>query len=202
MHDIPHSVLHIDKGFFFTLRSLALRPGKMLEEYVDGKRVDHFRPFAFVIIMTTVCAVLINLMRTRMDTALVPGFFSKYPSALIFILIPVISLVTWLCFHDRRFNYWEHVLFNTYLGAFLNVFLLMLTLIRFISFELGWSVSVMATAMVIMFCFMTYYGFVFGAMMHGPGRFAGNLLRISIMDGSIATIYFFSFVYTGIIAFS
>jgi hypothetical protein len=198
VHDVPHSILHVDKGFFHTLKMLAIQPGVMLKEYVDGKRVAHFKPFAFVLIMTTVCTILINLMQRGETVGEGVSFFSKYPSLLIFLLIPVISMVTWLCFYNRRFNYWEHILFNTYLGAFLNIFLLLQALVRFLSLRFNWQISMMIPAMILMFCFMTYYGYVFGALMHAPGKMRSNMIRISIMDGTIATIYFFSFVLTKI----
>jgi hypothetical protein len=203
LHDIPHSVLHIDKGFFYTLKRLSTRPGDMLNEYLAGRRVNHFRPIAFVIIMSTICTVISSILRQfflNVDPANLP-FFAKYPSFLIFILIPVISLITWACFSRRKYNYWEHLLINTYLGAYLNVFLLLVTIIRVVVHMMNIDISMFLTTMVIMFLFMTYYSMTYGALMHEKGKWALNALLLSIMDGLIATLYFTSFAITGLSRF-
>jgi hypothetical protein len=203
LHDIPHSVLHIDKGFFYTLKRLSTAPGVMLEEYIAGKRVNHFRPIAFVIIMSTICTIISSMLRQyflKAEPESMP-FFAKYPSLLIFILIPVISLITWACFSRRKYNYWEHLLINTYLGAYLNVFLLLVTIIRVIVHLLNIDISMFLTTIFIMFLFMTYYSMAYGALMHEKGKWALNALLLSIMDGTIATLYFTSFAMTGLSRF-
>jgi hypothetical protein len=203
LHDIPHSVLHIDKGFFYTLKRLSTMPGVMLAEYIDGKRVNHFRPIAFVIIMSTICTIVSNSLRhyiLKNDPVNIP-FFAKYPSLLIFILIPVISLITWLCFYKRKYNFWEHLLINTYMGAYLNVFLLLVTIIRVIVQLMNIDISMFLTTMAIMFLFMTYYSFAFAAMMYDKDKWTLNALLLCIMDGTIAFVYFTAFAYTGLSKF-
>lgn len=41
LHDIPHSVLHVDKGFPFAFWQLIKRPAKAMEDYLEGKRVNY-----------------------------------------------------------------------------------------------------------------------------------------------------------------
>ncbi|MEO7529951.1 MAG: DUF3667 domain-containing protein, partial [Sediminibacterium sp.] len=52
LHDIPHSVLHVDKGFPYTFFQLVKRPAQALEEYLAGRRVKYDRPFSYVLIMS------------------------------------------------------------------------------------------------------------------------------------------------------
>jgi len=47
LHEVQHSLLHIDKGILYTTKELLLRPGKTISDYLNGKRVKHFKPFAF-----------------------------------------------------------------------------------------------------------------------------------------------------------
>ena len=54
LHDIPHDIFHIDKGFSYTFINLLKKPSVTLAEYIEGKRIRHFKPFAYVIIMSAI----------------------------------------------------------------------------------------------------------------------------------------------------
>lgn len=58
VHEIQHLVVHVDKGFFYTLKELILKPGTAIKDYIDGKRVNFFKPTSFVIILSLVHAFL------------------------------------------------------------------------------------------------------------------------------------------------
>ena len=140
LHDIPHSVFHIDKGFGYTFKELLLRPGKTLREYLAGKRVKHFRPFAYVVLMATLYILLSGVIRktavffgTQMGMTVTYGklgFFWQYLSVFFFIMIPFASLATWLALRKEKYNYWEHFLINTYLTAQLSLLLLLIEIYR------------------------------------------------------------------------
>jgi hypothetical protein len=38
VHEIPHSIFHIDKGFFFTLKEMIKHPGILIREYRDERK--------------------------------------------------------------------------------------------------------------------------------------------------------------------
>lgn len=112
IHDIPHSVFHIDKGFFFTLKAMVTRPGLAIKEYLEGKRINHFRPFGFVILLSTICTILLPLFdkiavlilkhrQPNLNFASPHHFWEKYISLLILILVPILSLVTYLTYRDK-----------------------------------------------------------------------------------------------------
>jgi hypothetical protein len=207
LHDIPHSVFHIDKGFFYTLKSLITKPGIALREYLNGHRIKHYRPFAFVIIMSTICTVIIkgvNYLTNKLYTENNPGssihygdnIFVKYPSLLIFLMIPILSFITWLFFKKKNFNYWEHFLINTYLAAYVNVFFLVLSIFQFIKYYFTQNYSVNFT--VFMVFFMAYYGFAFGSLMASPGKRYRHIFIICIMNFFLAFIYLTAFSITKI----
>lgn len=207
LHDIPHSILHVDKGFFYTAGKLISAPGAALKEYLEGKRVKHFRPFAFVLIMSAVSTLLIKLSdyfinlklhKTNPEKIFAFGatFFSKYPSVLIFILIPLLSFITWITFIKRKYNYWEHFLVNTYLAAYLNIFFLLINIFSCIKFYATGKGNVSFT--FFMFFFMAYYAHAFGALMTEKGKFMQTFPRLFIMDFFLATLYMTAFSLTGI----
>lgn len=45
-HDLLHGVLHFEGKSWRTLRMLALRPGKLTREYIEGKRARYVSPMA------------------------------------------------------------------------------------------------------------------------------------------------------------
>ena len=163
LHEIPHSVFHVDKGFFYTLSKLLSRPGPALKEYLAGKRIKHYKPFGFVIIMSTICTLFIKGLNHLINNKyrdnnlgkslnFGEGFFVKYPSILIFIMIPILALITWLFFKKRAYNYWEHFLINTYLAAYLNIFLLFIRLFQCFKYYFTGKLSV--NFIFFMFFFM------------------------------------------------
>jgi hypothetical protein len=58
LHEIPHSVWHVDKGIFYTLRELLLRPGPTLLGYLRGQRARHFAPLSLLLLVTGVASFL------------------------------------------------------------------------------------------------------------------------------------------------
>ena len=53
LHEIEH-VLHFEKGLFFTIRELLIRPGKSVREYVSGRRDRLFKPIIFIIVASLI----------------------------------------------------------------------------------------------------------------------------------------------------
>lgn len=58
LHEIPHSIWHVDKGIFYTLRELLLRPGPTILGYLRGQRARHFAPLSLLLLVTGVASFL------------------------------------------------------------------------------------------------------------------------------------------------
>ena len=105
-----------------------------------GKRVKHFRPFAYVVLMAALYILLSGLIRkatvffgTQMGMKVTYGklgFFWQYLSVFFFIMIPFASFSSWLALRKEKYNYWEHFLINTYLTAQLSLLLLLIEIYR------------------------------------------------------------------------
>ncbi|MFD2919712.1 DUF3667 domain-containing protein [Terrimonas rubra] len=216
LHDIPHSVFHIDKGFFYTLKCLFTRPGYMIEEYLEGKRVKHFRPFAYVIIMSAICTFLIKgiewlthkiITVNYPDTVIAvhENFFAHYFSVFIFIMIPFASLVTWLTFYKRKYNYWEHFLANTYIAAQLNLILVLIRLVGLLvvlfTQKQDTNIDFKWFLMVFMMGFLFMYGNVFGVLMRAKYKLAKIILILTLMNSILAILYLLGFSLTGLVKF-
>jgi len=53
LHEIEH-VLHFEKGLFFTIKELLLRPGKCVREYISENRSRLVKPIIFIIVTSLI----------------------------------------------------------------------------------------------------------------------------------------------------
>lgn len=54
LQEIPNSILQVDRGFFYTIKELFTRPGHSIREYLDGKRVKHYKPISLVLLLSAI----------------------------------------------------------------------------------------------------------------------------------------------------
>ena len=59
--DLLHALLHVDRSVVSLIRQLAVRPGVVAREYVEGKRKRYFGPFAFLVIMVGLASALVAI---------------------------------------------------------------------------------------------------------------------------------------------
>lgn len=212
LHDIPHSVLHVDSGFFYTIKMLFTKPGLMIRDFLEGKRVRYFRPVAFVMVMTALSALLVKLLDWGSSKLLLykgvemhqsHNFFEHYFSLFIFLMIPLATLVTWLFFINRKYSFWEHFLANTYIAAQLNFMWILMHIITFFgalftTSEVSFSYTVFLV--VFMMFFMYLYGSVFGFLMHPFFRSKFSLiLMLTLMNIVLSILYSYGFELAGLI---
>lgn len=140
-HELEHSVLHMDRGIFYTLKNLMLRPGHMIRDYLEGRRAGTVKPMLLVTIMAAAVLFLTKyaaspdpyaLESLATSTAKTPDAAAaaaeRYKEAMewlnahfalvTFLLLPVEALVFKLAF--RRFkelNYPEWLVIVAFLTA-------------------------------------------------------------------------------------
>ncbi|WP_372015919.1 DUF3667 domain-containing protein [Pseudoxanthomonas sp. 10H] len=56
LHELEHSVLHMDRGILYSLKELMLRPGHLMRDYLEGRRARQAKPF--LLLMVTAAAVV------------------------------------------------------------------------------------------------------------------------------------------------
>jgi Protein of unknown function (DUF3667) len=208
LHDIPHSVFHVDKGFAYTFRELLLRPGSTLRNYLAGKRVKHFRPFAYVLIMATIYIFGLkgitgltewisnkNGFVVNFDKG---GFFEKYISLFFFIMIPFASLATWLVLRKEKYNYWEHFLVNTYLTAQLSILFLLIRMYNCIK-VLIFKENSNTPLIWFITAFMFYIAFVFKALVAQKDERLKYFIEFTILCFLLAFVYITGMSLTGLI---
>jgi hypothetical protein len=135
-HDIQHGLLHVDKGILFTTKELFTRPGHSIREFLNGKRISHFKPISLVIILAGIYSLLshlfhLNLFSTyyelkgsgdgfnefKTSVDKVSEWLSQHYSILALIQIPIFSLGTYLMFKREGYNYIEHLVINCFIAG-------------------------------------------------------------------------------------
>lgn len=133
-HDIQHGILHVDKGILFTAKELFTRPGHSIREFLQGKRVKHFKPISLVIILAGIYGFLshyfhIDLLSNNIKISGSGEQFDKMKKIIssssewlsshysIFSLlqIPVLAIGTWLFFKRAGYNFIEHIVIHSFL---------------------------------------------------------------------------------------
>jgi len=134
VHDIQHGLLHLDKGFVYTIKELFKRPGHTIREYVKGKRVSHFKPVSLILVLAGTYGLLSHFFHINIlgDTFQVGDTgegaeklkhalseFSDWVAshfALVSLLtLPIFTLGTFIGFWKKGYNLSEHFVLNAYL---------------------------------------------------------------------------------------
>ena len=136
-HDIQHAFFHFDKGVLYTAKELFTRPGDSIREFVEGKRVKHFKPISLVIILATLYGVLRHLFHfSVLDKKAVSKFqgveyeslnewISHHYYWIILLSIPMFSIASYIVFRKQGYNYVEFFILNTFKASqrlFLRIF--------------------------------------------------------------------------------
>lgn len=139
LHEIPHSLFHIDSGFFQTLKTLLIRPGHAVREYLEGKRKLLFSPFLYVLIWCGIY-VLISHFFAKPETAehieirnlkeSLEYIEAHYYKILVVVMILPTAFGSYLGYYRTGYNFAENLVLNAYLTGQLviaDIILVLLT---------------------------------------------------------------------------
>jgi hypothetical protein len=128
-HDFVHGIFHLDKGLFYTIKELFIRPGHSIREFISGKRVKHFNYFTLILLIITFDLLLRELSPVdiasvfelnKTDKTAAAAFDTiakKYPKLFALATIPLYAAFSWLFFRKALQNFAEHLVLNGYRAA-------------------------------------------------------------------------------------
>lgn len=130
-HDIQHGLFHFDNGILYTVKQLFTRPGSTIKEYIDGKRIRHFKPISLVILLATIYGLLYHTFHIEMtDLVSVTGpsdskinvekineWISTHYAWTSLLTLPLYALGTFLAFKKQGYNFVEHLVLNAFLAG-------------------------------------------------------------------------------------
>jgi len=122
-------VFHVDKGIFYTIKELLVRPKDTIKGYLEGKRINYFRPFAFIIILGTVYAFIAHFFQVYPESVLMPDMGAEitqryniilewlygHYSIMMLAVTPLYALSTYWVFRKSGYNYLEHLVIYAYI---------------------------------------------------------------------------------------
>ena len=134
LHDIPHSIWHVDHGVLYTLRELLARPGATLRRYLAGERTRFFRPLALLLLLSGLTSFLIFALNVDLLSLAPPAtddsaqarelarrslainrLVFKYFGWFTIAMLPVYAGLSWRLFSRLRLHFAEHLLVNAFL---------------------------------------------------------------------------------------
>jgi uncharacterized membrane protein len=134
--ELQYTLLHMNKGFFYSIKKILRAPGKTAREFLEGNRVNHYKPILLVFVISGISAFLANtiihpaeiMAQYQNDLNPQPGFDAnafnafifKYQSLLMLASLPFTAFFTWLAFKKWGYNYYENVIINAFYFACLQ----------------------------------------------------------------------------------
>lgn len=135
LHNLFHGIFHCDRSILYTCYALFTRPGKMIADYIAGRRIRYFNPFTMLVIMASIASVLSEILLAEHVKATILPAVSDSDSMLLrlghyllavmegtvfqsIIFLPLFALAAKWTFgrkNVRRYNYTELLIAGVYI---------------------------------------------------------------------------------------
>ncbi len=129
--EFKYVFLHINKGFLYTAKQLFTRPGDTVREFIEGKRVQHYKPILMLFVLAGINGLLMHffpaekfiyvnstnsLSATRQIeiTKKIMDLLSSNYTLFELFLLPIYAFCSWLAFKKYGFNYIENIIINCF----------------------------------------------------------------------------------------
>lgn len=177
--EIQYLLIHTNKGFLYTVKKLIKNPGKTAREFIEGNRVNHYKPILLTFLLSGISAFisfkiigLATLMKEfytgqHMNSPFMNDYMTistSYNAFIMLGLIPLFALTTWIAFHKWKANYYEHIVMNAYiLSTYTLVSIIFIYPILFIlrhnvaAFATLTSLSTLTVPFILVWFFRGYY---------------------------------------------
>jgi hypothetical protein len=142
--ELQYVLVHTNKGFFYSAKKIIKAPGRTAHEFIDGSRVNHYKPILMVFLLAGISAFITNTfihpieiyqqfntlhgIKDPMNTNGFSALMMKYQSLFMLTSLPFIAIFSWLAFRKWGFNYWENIVANAYLLSAMIIFSIILVI--------------------------------------------------------------------------
>lgn len=133
LEEIEYTFLHVNRGLLYSAKSILKNPGKTAREYIDGNRVNHYKPILLAFVLSGI-STFISLKilgykeivssiysKQQAGSQFINGymeFVTNYSSLISMAMIPFFAVTTKIAFRRWGHNYYEHVVMNAYFLSF------------------------------------------------------------------------------------
>ncbi|MGL4581556.1 MAG: DUF3667 domain-containing protein [Flavobacterium sp.] len=136
LEELYEVVVYTNKGFLYSVKKVITNPGKIAREFIDGKRINHYKPILLSFVLSGISALVsfqfIGIARPLSDLnsknpesnkimSEFLAYFTNYHSFIMLLFIPFFALLTKLTFRKWGHNYYEHLVMNAYILSFITI---------------------------------------------------------------------------------
>lgn len=158
--EVQYSTVHMNKGFFYSLKNTLKNPGKTARIFIDGNRVNHYKPIALAFILSGISAFISfkiiglgEILNSVQDQQVASSdmmqdintFNQTYSSLIFLALIPFFALFTKWSFKSWGHNFYEHVVMNAFILAYYNIICILLFYPLLYIFKNNTSIAMLLT---------------------------------------------------------
>jgi hypothetical protein len=131
LHELEHSILHLENGILFTLKELLIRPGKTIRNFIEGEkeRFKHFKPLGFLIITSLVYGFISHKFGyyeagTEIEgNAAIINWIESHNNYANLIAIAYIALgLKYVFYKKRNYNLFEYFVLMAFVTGQIMVF--------------------------------------------------------------------------------
>lgn len=204
--ELQYTVLHMNKGFLYSIKKILRGPGKTAREFVEGNRVNHYKPILLVFVVAGISAFLTNtfihpeeIMVRYYESKGLTGieassgiaassYMYKYNAIIMLLTVPFMAFFTWLAFRKWGYNYYEHVIITAYSLVFLQVLTILLVIP--LQFILKDNLNLFITIPTIFSMLLMFGTFIWFYIDLYDKKSAGEVVMRLFIFGVIITISF------------
>jgi len=177
--ELQYTFLHTNKGFLYSVKNLIKNPGKTARAFIDGNRVNHYKPILLVFLLSGISAFisfkvigLKEIMSAYYSRASLNSqfmndyltFTASYNSVIMLLSVPIFAITTKLAFKKWGHNYYEHVVINAYILSFYTLYTIIIVspIIYIFRDNIDFvttisSLSMLATPFILVWFFKEFY---------------------------------------------
>ncbi|MEO1517393.1 MAG: DUF3667 domain-containing protein [Bacteroidota bacterium] len=132
------NIFNLEKGLWYTVKMLFISPGQVVRDYVNGRTQPYFPPFRYALIFIALAAFAnlgLGVYDSQMDQIIdqckkigmystpedeaqgreIMKFMTNFLNFIPFLLLPFLSLSSYVLFKREKWYYAEHMALNTFL---------------------------------------------------------------------------------------
>lgn len=135
------SITNVERGLWYTLRGLLKNPGKVIQEYVNGRTRPYYHPLRLAFLLGTVSVILMfaffdfEAAQEAFASTLNPNISEEQKAIQLkinqtirpfinfipLLLLPFFATGSYWFHRKKQFNYAEHLVLNAYLYSLMTL---------------------------------------------------------------------------------
>lgn len=131
-------LISVERGYFYTIKEMAIRPGEVVRDYLNGKTIPYTNPFRYAVLGVAISAFiflglklweiqtegviatyrqygLVDSVEEEVRMRKIFSYVYKFMNVLPLLLLPFTAFSSRMFFGKKKMNYAEYFIVNAYL---------------------------------------------------------------------------------------